>query len=80
VLHSGRNSGGLTVLESRWVVKDGHVVIFILVASALIVFAGETGVRRGANTQKSLAIEAGVAEYTIDPKTGETSFVYKTCK
>ncbi len=29
---------------------------------------------------REAAIEAGVAEYTIDPKTGETSFVYKTCK
>lgn len=74
------NSGGLTALESRCAVKDGHVVIFILVASALVVFAGVAGRNNGTNTQKRFAIEAGVAEYTIDPKTGETSFVYKTCK
>ena len=74
----------MTALESRWLVKDWHLVVFVLVAAALaaalVVFAGESGIRNGANTQKRLAIEAGVAEYTIDPKTGETSFVYKTCK
>jgi len=49
-----------------------------------VVLALIGGCTCGAKTEQAFyekaAVEAGVAEYTIDPKTGETSFVYKTCK
>ncbi len=34
----------------------------------------------GAKGVQQQAIEAGVAEWQVDPKTGETSFVWRKCQ
>jgi len=61
--------------------KDNLAVVFFVFFFIMGIVLGY-GVGRALQTTqgRATAVEAGVAEYTIDPKTGETSFVYKTCK
>jgi hypothetical protein len=53
---------------------DGCVtVFFVVVMFTLGFYAGYIG---GTEAQHGAAVEAGVARYEVDPRTGETQFVY----
>jgi hypothetical protein len=57
--------------------KELGPIAFLVVVLGL--FAGFTvGYRAASVNHKSNAIQAGVAEYRVDPKTGETSFHFIT--
>ncbi len=51
---------------------------FILFTGIVCCLSLLAGLKLGVYSQRSLAQEAGVAEYRCDPQTGEISFVYKT--
>lgn len=59
--------------ETKWCV----VVIILAAAVAGLIFY--IGAASGIDLCRKRAIEAGVAEYVADPKTGAVSFVYKEC-
>jgi hypothetical protein len=49
------------------------VAMFMFLAIALGAFSGYIV---GTRVQRQAAVEAGVARYEVDPRTGETRFVY----
>jgi hypothetical protein len=49
------------------------LVVAVFVFFALGAYAGYIG---GTYHQRQAAVEAGVARYEVDPRTGETRFVY----
>jgi hypothetical protein len=58
---------------------DAALMILVLMVFAVVVFAAGWrygGIYKEGRTQDS-AIEAGVGEWRIDPKTGEKSFTWK---
>ena len=62
--------------DRGWVAASLLLVFAVLVGTAIWI-AGNTN---GAAMVRSRAIEAGVAEWRVDPKTGATQFVFKGAK
>jgi len=57
------------------------VIAIVVVVVCLVAFgclADVRGEARGRKLEKLEAIKAGVAEYRVNPQTGETQFVYKS--
>ncbi len=53
------------------------VICFVIVVAAMVGIAGSMdGYRLGRNAVRQEAIEAGAAHWSIDPVTGEKSFVW----
>lgn len=53
------------------------VIVFALFLVAFA-FGALAGLESGKNTIRKAAIEAGVARYTVDPRTGATRFEFTT--
>lgn len=58
--------------------KDDVIQAILVVAVLFSLFVG--GCCAGNSIQRSIAVEAGAAEWRVDPKTGETRFVYLSPK
>ena len=57
--------------------RKSEVAIIVTVVMAVAFFTGFiVGGVSISDSERENAIEAGVAYYKVDPKTGETSFVY----
>lgn len=50
----------------------------ILIATVSFVVVAFVGFGLGSTVQRKKAVDAGVAEYQVDSKTGSTTFVYVT--
>lgn len=52
----------------------------MLVVSAMLIVGTLNGMYIGRSIIRQEACEAGVAHYVVDPKTGKTTFEWKTSK
>jgi len=55
-------------------------VLGLMVLCAVVFVCRARSVRETPDTVRQSAIEAGVAEWRVDPKTGETEFVWIKCQ
>lgn len=56
-------------------VLSAFLVFMVFMVFMFCITSGyESGIRAGVDRQRAEAIEAGVARWEVDPKTGETTF------
>lgn len=60
-----------------WTALVIGLLLFAVLVFPLLMF--DAGLVHGHKTTQAEAIKAGVGEYVVDPKTGETSFRFMAC-